>query len=176
MKTRTRCYRGRWGPLRHPLLAPTQAPNAAELDRSRRAATLRRLHLATASDLLTISFLVEQDPAEAAQMPFPLRADEEIRKAVLAAVAAVLSYRPDVRVKWSSSSIVPLDGKPGVGRCAVCNRWVSDVENATDLTPTEISRGAVVEGRYRCDEHLPHGHPLCFAGRGYDGPVPDAGG
>jgi hypothetical protein len=105
-------------------------------------------------------------------MPPPVWADEEIRKAVLAAVAAVLSYRPDVRVEWSSSSIVPLEGKPTVGQCAVCNRWVYDVENATDLTPTGISRGAVVEGRYRCDEHLPHGHPLCFAGRGYDGPVP----
>ncbi len=50
-----------------------------------------------------------------------------------------------------------------------------DVENATDLTPTGISRGAVVQGRYRCDEHLPPGHPLCIAGRGYEGPVPDAG-
>jgi hypothetical protein len=131
--------------------------------------------LATETDLLTISFLVEQDPTEAARLPFPLRADEEIRKAVLAAVAAVLSYRPDVRVEWSSSTLVPLDGKPAVGRCAVCNRWVYDVENATDLTPTGISRGAMVDGRYRCDEHLPPGHQLCFVGRGYDGPVPDAG-
>jgi hypothetical protein len=132
----------------------------------------RRLRLATETDLLTISLLVEQDAAEAAGMPSALRPDEEIRKAVLAAVAAVLSYRPDVRVAWSSSTIVPLDGKPAVGRCAVCNRWVYDAENATDLTPTGISRGAVVDGRYRCDEHLPPGHPLCFAGRGYDGPVP----
>jgi hypothetical protein len=131
--------------------------------------------LARTTDLLTISFLVEQDPAEAARMPVPLWADEEIRKAVLAAVAAVLSYRLDVRVEWSSSTRVPLDGKPAVGRCAVCDRWVYDVENATDLTPTGISRGAVVQGRYRCDEHLPPGHHLCFAGRGYDGPVPDGG-
>ncbi len=49
-----------------------------------------------------------------------------------------------------------------------------DVENATDLTPTKINRGAVVNGQYRCDEHLPHGHPLCFAGRGYDEPVAEA--
>jgi hypothetical protein len=131
--------------------------------------------LATETELLTISLLVEQDPAEAARLPFPLRADEEIRKAVLAAVAAVLSYRLDVRVEWSSSTLVPLDDKPAVGRCAVCNRWVYDAENATDLAPTGISRGAMVDGRYRCDEHLPSGHPLCFAGRGYDGPVPDAG-
>jgi hypothetical protein len=131
--------------------------------------------LATVTDLLTISVLVEQDPAEAARMPIPLRADEEIRKAVLAAVAAVLSYRPDVRLEWSSSSIVPLDGNPSVGRCAVCDKWVYDVENATDPTLTGISRGAVVGSRYRCDQHLPPGHRLCFAGRGYDGPVPGAG-
>lgn len=128
--------------------------------------------MATATDLLTISLLVEEDPAKAGPLPFPLRVNEEIRKAVLAAVAAVLSNRSDVRVEWSSSSIVPLDGKPAVGRCAVCNRWAYDEENATDLTPTGISRGAVIDGRYRCDEHLPSGHPLCFADRGYDGPVP----
>ncbi len=130
--------------------------------------------MATTTDLLTVSLLVEQNPAEVTGVPFFLRADEQIRKAVLAAVAAILSERPDVRVEWVSSSIVPLDGKPAVGRCAVCNCWVYDAENVTDQTPTRISCGAVVDGRYRCDEHLPHGHPLCFAGRGYDGPVPDA--
>src|SRR5436309_1343252 len=112
---------------------------------------------ATVTDLLTVSLLVEQALAEVARVPFPLQADEQIRKAILAAVAAVLSDRPDVRVEWVSSSIVPLDGKPAVGRCAVCNGWVYDVANATDLTPTRISRGAVVAGRYRCDEHLPPG-------------------
>jgi len=132
--------------------------------------------LATVTELLTVSLLVEQNTAEAARTPFPLRADEQIRKTVLAAVAAVLSERPDVRVEWVSSSIEPLDGKPAVGRCAVCNCRVYDVEHATDLTPTRISPGAVVDGRYRCDEHLPHGHPLCFAEVGYDGPVPDTGG
>ena len=129
--------------------------------------------MATTSTLMTVSLLVEQDFAEAARTPFPLRADEEIRKAVLAAVAALLSDRPNMRVEWSSSTVVPLDGKPAVGRCAVCNRWVYDEEHRTPLTPTGISRGAVVDGRYRCDEHLPHGHPLYFAGHGYDGPVPD---
>jgi hypothetical protein len=118
--------------------------------------------LATATDLLTVSLLVEQNPAEAARLPFPLRADEQIRKAVLAAVAAVLSERPDVRVEWVSSSIVPLDGKPAVGRCAVCNCWVYDVEHATDATPTRISAGAVVGGQYLCDEHLPEDHPAAF--------------
>jgi hypothetical protein len=118
--------------------------------------------LATASTLMTISFLVEEDPALASCTPFTLRSEEEIRKAVLAAVAVLLSDRPDVRVAWESMSLVPLDGKPAVGRCAVCNRWVYDAENVTDLTPTRISRGAVVDGDYLCDEHLPKDHPLAF--------------
>jgi hypothetical protein len=141
--------------------------------RSAREATPRRPRFVTATNLLTISLLVEQDPAKADRVPLPLQAEEEIRKAVLAAVAALLSDRPDVRVEWVSSGIIPLDGKPGVGRCVVCNGWVYDAENVTDLTPTRISPGAMVGGRYRCDEHLPPGHPLCFADRGYDGPVPE---
>ena len=118
--------------------------------------------MATVTDLLTISLLVEQDPAEAAQMPYPLRAEDEIRNAVLAAVAAILSYRSDVRVAWSSSTIMPLDGTPAVGRCAVCNRWMYDVENRTPLTPTGISKGAVVDDQYLCDEHLPKDHSVAF--------------
>jgi hypothetical protein len=118
--------------------------------------------LATETDLLTISLLVEQDPVEAGRAPFPLRADEEIRKAVLAAVAVLLRDRPDTRVEWSSSFIVPLDGKPAVGRCAVCNCWMYDVENRTPATPTGISSGAMVEGQYLCDVHLPKDHPAAF--------------
>jgi hypothetical protein len=129
--------------------------------------------LATTSTLLTVSLLIEEDPAVARQvLPFT-GTEEEVRKAILAAVAALLSCHSDVRVEWSSMTSVPLDGKPAVGRCAVCNRWVYDEENCTECTPTGIMRGAVVEGRYRCAEHLPHGHPACFGGRGYDGPVPD---
>ena len=118
--------------------------------------------MALASSVLTVSLLIEQDVGTASRVPFPLRTDEEIRKAVLAAIAAILSDRPDVRVEWESLSIVPLDGKPAVGRCGVCNRWVYDVENVTDMTPTRISRGAVVDGRYLCDEHLPKEHPAAF--------------
>jgi hypothetical protein len=111
---------------------------------------------------LTVSFQIEEDAETASRVPFPLRSDEEIRKAVLAAVAAIMSSRPDVRVEWESMTIVPLDGKPAIGRCAVCNRWVYDVENATDDTPTRICRGAVVDGQYLCDEHLPKDHPVAF--------------
>jgi hypothetical protein len=82
--------------------------------------------------------------------------------------------RDDVRVEWSSLTSMPLDGVEGYGRCAVCHRWVYDAERDDGERRGGVSRGAVVGGRLRCDEHLPSGHPLCFAGRGYDGPVPDA--
>src|SRR5262249_27784919 len=104
-----------------------------------------------------------------------LSTEEEVCKAVLAAVAVLLRDRPRARVEWSSLTVIPLDGKPGFGRCAVCNRWVYDAESPPVSGADGMSRGARVDGRFRCDEHLPHGHPLCFAGRGYDGPVPGRG-
>lgn len=129
--------------------------------------------MATHSSLLTISFLVEENLAVPGKIPFPMqRTDDEIRDAVLDAISTLLNDREDLAVEWMSTSTEPLEGKPATGRCAVCNCWVFDVENCTQATPTHISRGAVVNGQYRCDEHLPHGHPVCFAGRGYDGPVP----
>lgn len=128
--------------------------------------------MASLSTLLTISLLVEEDAEIAERTPFCLRTDEEIRKAVLVAVAVLLSDRPDVKVEWASSTIVPLDGADGYGQCAVCNRWVYDAELADGLPRGGVSRGARVDGQLRCDEHLPPGHPLCFADRGYEGPVP----
>ena len=86
---------------------------------------------------------------------------------------AILSDRPDVRVEWSSLTSMPLDGAEGYGRCAVCNCWVYDAESTGEWRRGGVSRGAVVGDRMRCDEHLPPGHPLCFAGRGYEGPVPE---
>jgi hypothetical protein len=124
----------------------------------------------TRSWLLTVSVLIEQDEGTFRQNGW--RTDDEFQRAVTAAVAALFAGRSDTVVEWQSLNSTPLDGKPAVGRCAVCNRWVYDEEHRTPLTPTGISRGAVVDGRYRCDEHLPPGHPLCFAGRGYNGPVP----
>jgi len=134
---------------------------------------VRGLSLATQSTLLTISLLVEVNATVAGRVSFPLRTEEEVRKAVLAAVAALLSDRPDVRVEWSSLTSMPLDGVEGYGRCAVCNRWVYDAELADGKRRGGVSPGAVVGARFRCDEHLPPGHPLCFAGRGYDGPLPE---
>jgi len=58
--------------------------------------------------------------------------------------------------------MMPLDGAEGYGRCAVCNRWVYDVENFTRETPGGICRGAIVDGQLLCDEHLPKDHPVAF--------------
>lgn len=128
--------------------------------------------MARESTLLTVSLIVEEDATIAERVPFPLRTEEEVRKAILAAVAAILSDRPDVRVEWSSLTTMPLDGSQGYGRCMVCDRWVYDAESADGEGRGGVSRGAVINGRFRCDEHLPSGHPLCFAGRGYEGPAP----
>jgi hypothetical protein len=129
--------------------------------------------MAKKSYLLTVSVLVEQD--EEATRQDGLRTQDAIRHAVTAAVAALYAGRSDTTVEYQSLSSTPLDGKPAVGRCAVCDRWMYDEQNATERTPTGVLRGAVVDGRYRCGFHLPHGHPLCFGGHGYDGPVPAAG-
>jgi hypothetical protein len=50
--------------------------------------TRRWQHLATASTLLTISLLVDEDTDTVGRVPFPLRSEEEIRKAVLLAARA----------------------------------------------------------------------------------------
>lgn len=125
--------------------------------------------MATKSMLLTVSVLVEQDEETSARDGW--RAEDELTEAVTAAIAALYAGRAGTVVEWESLTSVPLDGKLNVGRCAVCNRWVYDVENMTELTPTRISCGAVVGGQYLCDEHLSPGHRHCF-GRGYDGPIP----
>ena len=133
--------------------------------------------MARTTTLLSVSVLVEEDANEARRIGWQTSAEDEVQKAVLAAVAVLLRDRPHVRVEWASSASsqsTPLDGKPWFGRCAVCNRWVCDCEAWSESGADGVSRGAKVDGRFRCDEHLPHGHPLCFAGRGYDGPVPDA--
>jgi hypothetical protein len=105
---------------------------------------------------------VDEDADEARRIGWPTSTEEEIKKAVLAAVAVLFRDRPHVKVEWASSFIEPLNGKPACGRCAVCNRWVYDEENRTAGTPTGICRGAVVAGRLLCDEHLPADHPLAF--------------
>lgn len=128
--------------------------------------------MATTTTMLQVSLLVEEDAVSAQRARWPIDTEEEIRKAVLAAVAVLLRDRPHAQVRWSSCLQVPLDGKPGFGRCAVCNCWVYDCDSPSEMGADGVSRGAKVDGRFRCDEHLPDGHPLCFAGEGYDGPVP----
>jgi hypothetical protein len=122
--------------------------------------------------LLSVSLVVEEEADMHPGIGWP--ANEEIRKAVLSAVAVLLRDHPHVRVEWASTRSTPLDDKPWFGRCAVCDRWVYDYDTPSELGADGVTRGAKINGRFRCDEHLPHGHPLCFAGRGYDGPVPEA--
>lgn len=118
--------------------------------------------MATSSWLLTVSVLVEQDRELAVKLGRGWDTDRQLQEVVTAALTEFLAKRPDIAVEWESMTSVPLDGKPGVGRCAVCNRWVYDVENVTASTPTKISGGAVVDGQYLCDEHLPPDHPAAF--------------
>ncbi|MCE9563743.1 MAG: hypothetical protein K8U57_17005 [Planctomycetes bacterium] len=118
--------------------------------------------MATRSWLLTVSVLVEQDAELAAKLGPGWRTDDDLQEVVTAALSEFLAKRPDIVVEWQSMTSTPLDGKPAVGRCAVCNCWVYDVENRTDGTPTKINRGAVVDGQYLCDEHLPKDHPVAF--------------
>lgn len=87
------------------------------------------------------------------------------------AIAALYAGRSDTMAEWESMPVTPLDGKPAVGRCAVCNRWVYDFENVSERPPTRVGREAVIDGHYLCDEHLLPEHLHCF-GRGYDGPIP----
>jgi hypothetical protein len=120
--------------------------------------------MAVRSWVLTVTVLVEED-SEKAPPPAPngwRSTDDDIQKAVTAAIAELLTTTPGVTVNWESLTSTPLNDKPGVGRCAVCNRWVYDVENCTVRTPTCISRGAVVDGQLLCDEHLPSDHPYAF--------------
>jgi hypothetical protein len=118
--------------------------------------------MATQSWLLTVSVLVEQDEELAAKFGTGWRTNDELQEVVTAALAQFLAKRPDIAVEWESMTSTSLDGMPAVGRCAVCNRWVFDVENHTKDTPTRICRGAVVDGQLLCDDHLPEDHPVAF--------------
>jgi len=126
----------------------------------------------TKSWLVTVSVLVEQD--EAVSDPECFGEDYVIWQAVTAAIADRYADQEGTVVEGQAMATQLLDSQPAVGRCAVCDRWVYDIENATKLTPRGVSRGAVVGGYYLCDEHLPPEHPHCF-GQGYDGPVPPIG-
>jgi hypothetical protein len=107
------------------------------------------------STMLQLTLLVEEEATTAKRPGWPLSTDAEIRKAVLVAVAVLLRDRPSARVEWTSSRSIPLDGKPWFGRCAVCQCWVFDCEAPSEMHADGVSRGAKIDGRFRCDEHLP---------------------
>jgi hypothetical protein len=118
--------------------------------------------MATRSWLLKVSVIVEQDEELAAKDGPGWQTNDELQVVVTSAFAQFLAKRPDIQVEWEYTSSTPLADKPGVGRCAVCNRWVVDVENTTRFTPYLICRGAVLGGRLLCDYHLPEDHPVAF--------------
>lgn len=119
----------------------------------------------TKSRLLTISILIEQD--DTVDELVNLRTDYQIQQEIMATIEDLYADQDNIRITWQSTYTASLDSQPAVGRCIVCDRWVYDIENATSITPRGISRGAVVDGQYLCDEHLPPGHPHCF-GNGYE--------
>jgi hypothetical protein len=118
--------------------------------------------MGTRTWLIHVHVAVEQ-PEELTQNFGPdLQTQNSIEEVVTAALARHFSGSLETRVWWESMGMTQLDGKPGVGKCAICDCWVYDVENRTEHTPTEINRGAVVDGRLLCDEHLPEDHPIAF--------------
>jgi hypothetical protein len=118
--------------------------------------------MATQSWLLRVSVIVEQAEELAAHAGPGWRTDDELQEVITAALTQFLARRPDIRVEWESMTSIPLDDNPGVGRCAVCNRWVVDVENRNEFSPSLLCRGAVVDGQLLCDEDLPKDHPIAF--------------
>ena len=84
--------------------------------------------MAIRSWLLTVSVIVEQHEQLAAKVGPGWRTDDELQEVVTAALAQYLAKRPEIEVEWVSMSSAPLDDKPAVGQCTVCDRWVFDVE------------------------------------------------
>ena|SRR5437773_224042 len=121
--------------------------------------------MAINSSLIKVSVLLEQEGGVEEEKTYfrpPWKTENDIRDAVMAALAEQFADRPTVKVSWQSMSFMPLDGRADCGRCAVCNRWVYDAQSLANDTPTGISAGAIVEGRLLCDEHLPPDHPFAF--------------
>lgn len=115
----------------------------------------------TKSWLVSVSVLVEQTDPPEDKVDLDAQTAYDLREAVTAAIAQRFAGAPDVSVEWESMGTLPLDDLPGVGRCAVCNCWVFDVESSAEYRPP-INPGAVFEGRLLCDEHLPEDHPVAF--------------
>ncbi len=116
----------------------------------------------TESTLISVAVILEEEADNACRIEYASSTEEEIRKAVLCAIAVLVGDRPQAKVKWESLTSTPLDTRSDCGRCAVCNRWVYDEDSQSHDTPRGICRGAIVGGRLLCDEHLPKDHPLAF--------------
>ena len=67
----------------------------------------------------------------------------------------------DSQLGWQGSSYDILDEqKMNVGKCAVCECWVSDREKPEYIL--ELNIGATYNGELLCDEHLPKDHRWAF--------------
>jgi hypothetical protein len=113
--------------------------------------------------LISVSAIIEMDEEDARRFGALWQAEDALKQSLLTALSDRVPNQPLTTVEWESLSSTPLDGKPHFERCAVCNRWVFDVEAPSPAyIPWGLCRGAVVEGRFLCDEHLPKDHPAAF--------------
>ena len=99
-----------------------------------------------------ISLMVEGNPDTPG-----LQAD--IDEAVKAALISMQEkYGRNVEeLSWEERRV---DGYPNLGRCTKCGAWASDWRETEHIT--EVSNGAVIDGKWCCDLCLPEDHPNHF--------------
>jgi hypothetical protein len=113
--------------------------------------------------LVSVSVILEMDEEDAGRFGAIWQAEDALTRAVLSALSSQVPDQPGTTVELQSLSSTPLVEKPPIGRCTVCKRWVHDVENPTsEHILWGLGRGAVLEGRLLCDDHLPKDHPVAF--------------
>jgi hypothetical protein len=106
--------------------------------------------------LITVSYLVEIDEAEINKDYGLLeRIENQISKDF------ILKNEEEVLLEWESTSSKVLDPKTfNCGRCAKCNRWVTDREKPDAIT--QLCNGTTVDGQLLCDDCLPRDHKWAF--------------
>ena len=113
--------------------------------------------------LLSVHVILEMNGDDVRRSAPIWKAEGEIKEALLAVLADKLSGQPQTTVEWEGLSSTPLDDRPQFGRCTVCNRWVYDNDAPPSAyIPQGLCRGAIVNDRLLCDEHLPKDHPAAF--------------
>jgi hypothetical protein len=69
----------------------------------------------TESTLLCVNVVLEEDMDETRRIGYVWSTENEIRKAVLAAIAVLIRDRPQASVEWASLSFARLDGRGDCG-------------------------------------------------------------